>query len=532
MRRASCGAVFAATVAVAALAVSAAPSGSGAAPVSPGAAKGPPPCNYFYMWTGKVRYPVQTDPHDGPAFVALSGDAAKDGIGFLVRGQFVHAAWTSWLTYGEKGNAFSGANFVNNPPKNDYHPARPDPGSIDPFRVGQPMLGTPRNFTLLFKRKGYAWSDIASSLDGTAKADIHRKTNVKPYPRAGKFWVLTNRNYQPLPGYNPGGTRKSTFPVVTAVDLATGSPVDCQKYNVFPDRLQRPPTDPPSKLNYGKVPVRIALKNGSHWNPPGGLGPGPHTEYGPKNPKGLVQFTRPPRAPGADVANVPPPDNCAGYLGTRTSPRRISLVRIPHIANYTKTRGVTSSTTYPNPVKEPWQASYISFGMYGTSSGLYLPGDPDTASIADRQFKVDRTGGSTILIWPRNLSKRQQSRVFDYAKRKGWPIMRGGTSGRQASANILIRIKGAKSDYFGATSKLPCFFDSHKNGHKPWSAIPVQNGSKWVASAKNLGAGAPQGVTCRSIRVLRRGSCLRHLERQIRKTGGRYFAQPPHRGRG
>jgi hypothetical protein len=39
--------------------------------------------------------------------------------------------------------------------------------------------------------------------------------------------------------------------------------VDCQKYNVIPDRLQKPPTNPPDTLNYGHVPTRIVLKNGS-----------------------------------------------------------------------------------------------------------------------------------------------------------------------------------------------------------------------------------------------------------------------------
>ena len=393
------------------------------------------------------------------------------------------------------------------------------------------MRGAPRNFTLLFKAKGYPRGAVASSLDGTPKANIARTTNVKPYPRPkhGNYWALANRNYQALPGYNPGGTRITNFPVVTAVDLKTGKAVNCQKYNVLPNRLQRPPSDPPSKLNYGHVPIRIALKNGSHFVPLGGLGRGGHSEFAPKNPRGLVQFTRAPKGPGADVATVHRGDNCAGYLATRTSTRLVSLVRIPHIANYTDTHGVTPSTTFPNPVHRPWQASYMSFSMYGTSSGFYLPGDPDTMSIADRQFKVDPTGGSTVLVWPRSLSKRDQQRVFHYARKNGWPIVRGGTSGRQASANVLIRIKGAKSDYYGGISKLPCFFDKPKNRHKPWSAIPVQDGSEWVATGKNLRSGAPQGVTCRSIRALRSGSCLNNLKGHIRATGGRYFARSPHR---
>ena len=499
----------------------------GGAAAASKAAKAAPACNYYFEWNGKVRFPLQNDPHATYTYVVPSSDAAKDRIGFLVRGQFVHSVWTSWLTYTRGAKPFSGANFVDNPPLSSYDPVTADHGSVDPFALGEPMLGSPRNFTLLFRPRGYRLGAVAQFLDGTAKAGIP-DSNFKSYPRDPrvKFWALANRNYQALPGYNPGGTRKRAFPVVTAVSLETGKAVNCQKYNLLPDELQRPPTKPPSRLSYGRVPIRIVLKNGSRLVFRGGMS-GAHSQYAPKNPRGLVQFSRALLGPGADVAQVPPPDRCAGYLATRTSTRRISLVRIPHIANYTDTRGVTASTLFPNAVRDPWEATFMSFSLYGNSSGLYLPGDPNSMSIANRQFKVDRSGGSTVLIWPRNLSGRLQERVFRHARERRWAIIRGGTAGRQTTANVLIRIKGARSDYFGAISNVPCFFDEPQNRNKPWSAIPVHRGSKWVATAKNLGAGAPQGVTCRSIRALRSGRCLNHLKRHIRATGGSYFAQPP-----
>lgn len=504
---------------------------SGGVLASPvGAAATAAPCNYYYEWIGKVRYPLQPDPHATYTFVMASSRAAEDGVGFLVRGQFVHSVWTSWLTYyGPEALPFSGVNFVNNPPKNSYEPAEPDPDSIDPFGPGQSMLGTPRNFTLLFEPEGDGNGRIAPSLDGTPTANIP-SSNIREYPGPGRgsFWVLANRNYQAFsPGYNPGGTTKDTFPVVTAVDLATGDPVDCQAYNVVPEKLQRPPTDPPDALNYGRVPIRIALKNGSKVNLLGGLGGGSQVQFAPKNPRGLVQFTRPPLAPGADVPTIPP-GNCSGYLGARTSPRRVSLIRIPHIPNYTDYLGVDSSTTYPNPVdpSRPWQAAYVSLSMYGTSSGFYLPEEPEmSSSIADREFKVDATGGSTILIWPRKLSKLRQRRVFAYAARQDWAILRGGTKGRQASANLLFRVKGAASRYYGGISKAPCFFDEPQSRHKDWMELPVQEGSPWVITASNLRSAAPQGVTCATIRELTSGRCLRRLKRHIRATGGRYFVR-------
>ena len=278
---ACCGTAVAAIVATAALAASAAPSGSGATPVSQSASKGPP-CNYYYEWNGKVRFPLQSDPHATYTYLAASSEAAKDGVGFLVRGQFVHSAWTSWLTYGRGAKPFSGANFVDNFPAGTDDPVEADPGSVDPFGWRQPMLATPRNFTLLFTPRGYRLSAVAPVLDGTAKTDVP-DPNFKRYPRGVKFWVLANRNYQALPGYNPGGTRKRTFPVTTAVDLKTGKAVDCQKYNHLPTPLQRSPENPPAKRQLRPCPVRIALKNGSRFVFRGGMS-GSHSQYAPKNP--------------------------------------------------------------------------------------------------------------------------------------------------------------------------------------------------------------------------------------------------------
>lgn len=491
-----------------------------------GGSAGPGACNYYYEWLGKVRFPLQPDPHATYTYVMPSNQAAQDGVGFLVRGEFIHGAWTSWMAYTGKAVPFDVANFVNNPPANTNVPIGPDAGSMDPFVAGQRLLGTPRRFTLLFEPSGYS-GPVAPSLDGTPTTTI-AATNIKNYPgpasNDGNFWVLANRNYAAFQdlGYNPGGTTKRTFPVTTAVDLKTGKPVDCQKYNQIPDRRQRPATNPPDKLNYGRVPVRLALKNGSFFQT--GLGEGNEAQYGPTNPRGLVQFSRPPLLPGADVATIPPPDNCSGYLGTKTDPKRIALIRFPHIANYTNSDGVTRASRYPNPVNPgaPWEAAYESLVMYGTSSGFYLPGDPNTATVADSEFRIDRTGGSTVLLWPRTLNRREQRRAFRYARRHGWAIVRGGTQGRVASANILIRVKASASDYGGSVSKVPCFFGP--TSPKVWPDVPVQAGSPYVASGKNMGSAAPQGVTCRSVGDLRAGDCLARLKAYISRTGGTYFA--------
>jgi hypothetical protein len=515
---------------------------------SPSANAKPPPgttnlCNYYYEWIGKVRFPLQPDPHAVYTYVIPSNQAGLDGIGFLVQGDFVHAAWTSWMTYTGAVQPFSVANFVNNPPANTNVPILPNAGSVDPFTDGQPMLGTPRKFTLLFTPNGYT-GRVASTLAGVAKANIPEE-NFKTYPtighgNSGNFWILANRNYVAFPGYNPGGTTKDTFPITTAVDLATGKPVNCQKYSQIPDRLQGPPTNPPSELNYGRVPTRITLKNGSFFSGVDNASDRPAAQFAPANPKGLVVFTRPPRLPGGDVATIPPPDNCSGYLGTTLDPTAISLIRIPHVANYTNTLNVTSSTAYPNPVhpSQPWQASYESVVQYGASATLYQPGSPNTNSLADAEFKADRTGGSTFVVWPRILSPAARARLIAYAARQGWPLIRGGTRGPLTGANMIMRVKAPASNYYGSTSKVPCYYGtttSPQHDGVPWRDVPIgtrDHPNQYVATAANMGqqtsngvvSAAPQGVTCRTVGNLTSGKCLAALKKYIKTTGGSYFA--------
>jgi hypothetical protein len=55
---------------------------------------------------------------------------------------------------------------------------------------------------------------------------------------------------------------------------------------------------------------------------------------------------------------------------------------------------------------------------------------------------------------------------------------------------------------------------------KPWSAV---TGEKYVASAANIGPGAPQGVRG-SAQDLLDGSLLEKLRSQIASTGGSYTA--------
>jgi hypothetical protein len=474
-------------------------------------------CNYFFEWLDRVRFPLQADPHAAYTYVIPSVSPASDHIGFTVKGPGPYAPWTSWMVYTGKAQPFSVVS------KTDI---TPDPGNVNPWSGTPTPISAPnRNFTLLILPQGVNQSTTAKSLQAIPASNVLRSPSDTT---AAPMWILANRVYQAFPGYNRGGSGGPTntpFPTVRAVDYATGKGVPCAPLNQLPDIVQTPPTSPPAT----SPPVlrdNLTLKNGLPFDRL--LGSNSKAEgfqFAPPNPKGLIHFTRPPLLPGADVSAIPPPDNCAGYLGTPTPTDRISLIRMPHVATYFDTKAVTPTTPYVQN-----EADFISFTQYGSAIGVYRPGTPLTTSLGDAELRTDSTGGSTIIVWPRNLRPAQRRKVFAYAERHAFAIMRGGAANELTTANLLIRLKGASPTYKGAYAPdanrtgVPCYFGTVQkpsNAGKPWSAV---KGGKFAASPSNLGTGAPQGVSGGTTHLLN-GSLLNRLVAHIRSTGGSYSAR-------
>jgi len=483
----------------------------GAGPLAAGASTGSSDssCGYYFEWLHVVRFPLQPDPHAAYSYVAISAASAQsDHVAFVVQGPFPYAAWTSWDVYGQQGKPVQVTNGEN---------IVPDAGSTNPFVVGKTVTAVPRNFKLLYLPQGVNQSETASSLQDIPAANVFQT----PSPSDAGAWVLANRVYQAFPSYNQGGSGGPTntpFPSVTAVNYQTGQPVSCSSYNLIPAALQRQPTNPPRAAATAPPPVRIRLTNGEHLPlADSSTSPPPKAEYAPPNPPGRLQFTRPPAAAGADVSAVPPPDRCAGYLGTRTSLTRVSLIRIPHVPTFFNVTGVTSKTTFPTT-----EAAYVSATEYGSSLGVYQSGSPYTTSLGDGELNLDHSGGATIVVWPRVLSRQQRQRVFAYASQRRWAILRGGTQNAYTTANLLIREKRSSAYQFG-TGHLASYYGSDTfpmHTGQPWRRI---HGAPYVASPHNLGPTAPQGVTCTMVE-LADGQCLRRLKSYIRSSGGHYFS--------
>jgi len=445
-------------------------------------------------------------------------------VGFLIDAEFPYAAWFSWTIYGENALAVSLASDRD---------IVPDAGSTNPFVNGNPVYAPSRHYRLLLLPEVPPDKPLAPSLANIPNENRHM------IPTKDSATAIAYRVYQAFPGYNLGGSSGPTntpFPSVYAVNYETGETLDCTQYDAVPPPIGHLPTDTPDVYNlYGaasaevspgldhraladgrrllQVPEFAALQSKVGW------------QFAPEIHPGLVTFTRPPLAPGADVSSMPPPDNCAGYLGARVGPRRIALIRLPHVASIFETAALDPNTTFPDDI----QAAYISLTMYGAAVNTYDPDEPESASVANAEFQPDETGGSTIVVWPRHLPVRERKLLFAYARAQGWVLIRGGRVGPLTTANLLLRLKRASDNYYGAytpnkeRSGVPCYFEGAEPGAL-WTEIEnAADPMSYVASFQNLRNAAPQGVHCASTAEVLNGSCLGRLKAYIEETGGKYF---------
>jgi hypothetical protein len=480
-----------------------APSAAGA-PVASAAPTTPGACPYAKEWLDRWIFALQPDPH---AAYTYAIPTVTPGVGFLVTGPYPHAVWTSWTIYTDKGQPYS---VVANAD------IAPDGGSVNPFVVGTPVLSPNRDFTVLVVPDGTDTTTLPASLSGIAAS------NILTSPTTGDAFIIAYRVYNAFPGYDKGGAGgplDSPFPMTQAVDLATGEILDCGPISRIGGGSGDPSASPaPDGTGTGVITLRDGrtITVGAQGSRDGTFA---GAEYAPELDPDLIEFTRPPLLPGSDVSAVPPVDSCAGYLGALMSTERIGLIRMPHVASWFDTSAITADTLY-----EQNEADYISFTQYRNKPGVYRPGDPRSGSLADEELLLDATGGTTIVVWPRSLTKAEQKQVFKEARRNGWAIIRGGSAGEVTTSNLFVRLKGADPSYTGGYSPtsevagVPCYFDDNQG--EPWTAL---TGDTFVAGPANIGAGAPMGVNC-TVKQFLDGRCLTRLTTYMSDAGGSYEA--------
>ena len=344
-----------------------------------------PVCGYYYEWKSAWKFALQPDPH--AAYTYVIPKVTTDPIGFVISGPFPYAAWTSWTIYNAQAQPFSLAKDSA---------ITPDAGSVNPFVVGTPVLSPKRNFTLLVLPEGTDTSTIDESL-----RDIPA-SNIISSPTSGKGFIIANRVYNAFPGYNRGG---AAGPTKTAVPDRQGRELPDRRgrrlranRTSFRTRSRRrtcPRTRDVRSPGPAVAPAdrrhrrSRSAHRGAARAPQGDDAAVAGAEYAPALDPTEIEFTRPPLLPGADVSSIPPPDNCAGYLGAATSTSQIGLIRMPHVAQWFDTSHLTPQTPF-----EQEQTTYISFTQYGSGDLLLRPGQPEhAAASANGELKVDSSGG-------------------------------------------------------------------------------------------------------------------------------------------
>jgi hypothetical protein len=153
-----------------------------------------PVCGYLFEWAHAWRFPLQPDPHAAYSYVIPA--VTKEPVAYVVSGDFPFAAWTSWMIYDEMAKPFSVANDTK---------ITPDPGNVNPFVPGTPVLSSNRHFELLILPSGVNPSSIAPSLQNIPAS------NILPSPTYENGFAIVNRVYNAFPGYNQGGSGGPTI---------------------------------------------------------------------------------------------------------------------------------------------------------------------------------------------------------------------------------------------------------------------------------------------------------------------------------
>jgi hypothetical protein len=455
----------------------------------------------------------QADPLAGyPSYMFSNVGAATTG--YVVKADFSYAAWMSWTTYNLTSNA---------PPFNVLSRTNivPDPGNVNPYLPGQPTFAPKRAYTMLVLPEGTVGNTLP---DGSALAPALTAIPNRIFRSTAVNSDLTERVYAAFPGYNQAGLQGPTntkAPSVYQTNLNTGVREACST-NILPARFQTPfdqvgvINNDPARIMAGLMPGLLPQENGSR------------IYYPPKPDPRLVQFFRTSiaAAPAPDVPAWPasgPGSKCTGYLAAKFNENQIALVRIPKPPGFFNTAKVTPNMVTPSP-----DVSYYSFNTYGASLGTYEDARYRTMSINSTNVKLDRTGGLTFVVWPREgpLSRpRATAAIVALARANGWMVLRGNSDGFQYADSMFIRFKGTNSNYpysftaNKATNGVPCYYDDPANADVPFENVPAS----YAATPATTGPATPQGVQCGLAEYVS-GACLARLKAHIRSTGGSYYA--------
>jgi hypothetical protein len=470
----------------------------------------PNQCAVMTLQMTTVKSPAMASPYSGyPSFFPKAGPQL-DNTAFVISQDFPFTNYGGWFLYPASTTLPTGMT---------YPQMKPDPGNVNPFTPGTPLFAKNRHYRYILTADSA--TNLAPNLQEIANL------NHTTWAAGNTKWFVLGRNYGPLKGYDLGGTGGPTntaWPDIRTYDVTTGQPVPC-------DAVQR---------------ARTVIQRLSPWNKHGITGSrlipnilrpltvqrvGGHQFWSPKPHRNLVEFYRMPfdgtRAPNNSVPEAS--DNCANYLEAKLNPRQIAMFRVPHVPQF-QPYDPASDAVY-----EQTEVGAVNYSAYGQLTGSFRAGSPFSFSVGNQDITQDKTGGATIVVWPRSLGPARRRAVFAEARRSGWNLLQGNANGPQYPFALLVRVNGAAPTFKGGLypspnrTGAPCGLGPQSTLN-PFglTVLPANTAyadwpDSFISTAKMLGPSNPTGVQC-SVPGYISGNCLRRLKQQVTANGGSYFA--------
>jgi hypothetical protein len=483
-------------------------------------------------------YPAMPSFHAGydNFWERLNGTTAK--WGFVVSAQFPYSQWMSWNIYNIEGIP----TFTINRTGIDA-----DPGSVNPYESGKPLLATHRSYHLYLMPDSTPAAVIQAMQARYGEGNVAKLPSLDgPSINGVVAWELTQRSYWSFAfdglarwdrfGY--GGPTNTPFPTIHAfltnpmTGALTRKPAgDCGAQSLLPKptwfnhttgrpvitaglipRPVRRISDPPKfLLDHGFV-----VASAPPWAPP------------TPNPQ-FVQFFRSAtsQAPYADVSQIPakgtPPDGCGGYVNANLPNNRVSLVHVPELPSFPNYTGATPSTVRDNSAN----VQFWSLIMYGVNRQVFTFGSRNplqalrNSELGNQEVRKNSDGSATFVIYPLSATPGQVARIAAIARANGWNILHGGVQTRAIPMNLLtLREKGMNQTWPNAisanneTQGAPCYYSNPAVPPDfPGNQVPA---SFQVTQTNGMGLSAPNGQNC-TVGSFVTGRCLRALVDQYKQ---------------
>ncbi len=484
-------------------------------------------------------YPVQPSFHAGYDNVWENLNQTTASWAYVISAQFPYSQWMSWNLYNLKGAPLFTFNRTT---------IQPDPGSLNPFQSGVPVLAPTRSYHLYLMP-----ASTPASVISTMKAQFG-SGNVGTLPAIGstKAWAATMRSYWSFAfnggafasydRFGFGGPTHTPYPTIHAflTDPTTGALTNlpagnCGAQSLFPKHSWYNPATGKPVITAAPLPRPVArIQNVPQFFLNHGffVGSAP-AEAPPAYVPQYVQFYRNPAAnsPYADVSQLPaagnPPDACGGYVVANLPNNRVSLIHVPQVPSFPNYTGATDSTLRTNSDN----VQYYSLIQYGVNRQIYSFGNPNplqalrNSELGNQEIAKTSDGSATFVIYPDSANLVQVARMAAIAKANGWNILHGGVKTRAIPLNmLLLREKGQNSTWPNAlsantvTQGAPC--PQSTTPSLPFNQDPP---SAQVTQFNGMGLTAPNGENC-TIQSFVTGNCLKALVQQYKKFNWQWNA--------